>query len=84
MEAAADEIREEAAAPDSNPARKSFADQQGIVGSFHPSINSRISRLKKMGADVEWQERKEYHFGPWMLGCAFFVIAVIVLVKSCS
>ena len=83
MEAAADELREEAAAPEQS-VPESFADQQGIVGSFHPSINSRISRLKKMGADVEWQERKEYHFGPWMLGCAFFVIAVIVLVKSCG
>ncbi|MEO8218191.1 MAG: M48 family metalloprotease [Acidobacteriota bacterium] len=74
----------EAAVRGDKSEENSFAEQQGIVGSFHPSLNSRISKLKKMGADVEWREVREYHFGPWLLGCAAFVVAVIVLVKSCG
>jgi len=61
---------------DKDTQKLSFASRQGLVASFHPSINSRILRLQAMGAEVEWTARKEF---PWMRAC-LLPMAVLVLI----
>lgn len=76
--AAVAELREEHDHAAMTEDKLSFASQQGFVATFHPSINSRIVRLRAMGAEVVWQQQREF---PWLLGC-LLVAAIVVVVLT--
>jgi Zn-dependent protease with chaperone function len=56
-----------------------FGAKLGLVGSFRPSINKRLLRLRAMGATVDWPVRREFPAWIIVLLFIFFVSCILML-----
>ena len=61
------------------PEIETKARQHNFIFGFHPSLNSRINQLKRMGATkVQWADQKDY--SGWILAAVVtFVVGIVVL-----
>ena len=61
-------------------------EKHGFIYRFHPSLNRRIGQLKRMGANVAWNDRRDYSdfIDSTLVGGFLLVIAVILLFASRS
>lgn len=57
--------------------QNALAERLGTLGTFHPSLNSRLGRLIAMGAMIDYRPRREA--SPyWGLGCGLFILVAIL------
>ncbi|HEY5811840.1 MAG TPA: M48 family metalloprotease, partial [Terrimicrobiaceae bacterium] len=62
------------------------AEKHGFIYRFHPSLNQRIIQLKQMGADVAWNDRRDYSdlIDGIFVGGFLLIIAIIIAIASQS
>lgn len=62
------------------------AEKHGFIYRFHPSLNQRIVQLKRMGANVAWNDRRDHSdlIDGILVGGFLLVIAIIVVFGSQS
>ncbi|HEY5707742.1 MAG TPA: M48 family metalloprotease [Terrimicrobiaceae bacterium] len=65
---------------------ESEPEKHGFIYRFHPSLNRRIVQLKRMGANVEWNDRREYSdlVDGILVGGFLLAIAIVLLFASQS
>jgi hypothetical protein len=61
-------------------------EKHGFIYRFHPSLNQRIIQLKRMGANVAWQDRRDHSdlIDGLFVGVFLLIIAVVVFLASRS
>ncbi|MFZ0711892.1 MAG: M48 family metalloprotease [Terrimicrobiaceae bacterium] len=71
---------------ESSESGKNEPEKHGFIYRFHPSLNRRIGQLKRMGANVAWNDRRDYSdfIDATLVGGFLLVIAVILLFASRS
>lgn len=61
-------------------------EKHGFIYRFHPSLNQRIVQLKRMGANVAWNDRRDHSdlIDGIFVGVFLLVVAVVVFLASRS
>ncbi|HEY5743164.1 MAG TPA: hypothetical protein VIS99_11545, partial [Terrimicrobiaceae bacterium] len=62
------------------------AEKHGFIYRFHPSLSQRIIQLKQMGADVVWNDRRDYSdlIDGIFVGGFLLIVAIIIAIASQS
>jgi hypothetical protein len=59
--------------------QKSWKARLGFVGTFHPSINRRMLRLRALGANVPWQYRREVPIIGILVAVLFLFVGLMIV-----
>jgi hypothetical protein len=70
----------------SSAGKENEPEKHGFIYRFHPSLNRRIVQLKRMGANVEWNDRRDHSdfVDAILVGGFLLAIAVVFLFASRS
>ena len=70
----------------SSAGKENEPEKHGFIYRFHPSLNRRIVQLKRMGANVEWNDRRDHSdfVDAILVGGFLLAIAVVSLFASRS